>query len=272
MTSLQKVIKYFAIALAVFIIVSIASAILGIFTSISFFSSRKDDSIQSELVEKFREQESQVNTLNMEIGFTNLVIKQGDTLKVETNNDRITCTQKGNTLEIKEKSHKLFSNSKVGELILYVPDNLYFDNVDISTGAGKVNIEELKTKRLDFELGAGKTTISNLNVTEKCDIDGGAGKLDITSGNINNLDLDIGVGESNITSTITGKSSIEAGVGSLSVNLNGGKELYKVDVEKGIGSIRVDGNEASNNSSYGTGENYIKVDGGVGSIKINFAN
>ncbi len=41
-------------------------------------------------------------------------------------------------------------------------------------------------------------------------------------------------------------------------------------VDKGIGTIKIDGREIANQVIYGDGQNYIEVDGGIGSININF--
>ena len=80
-------------------------------------------------------------------------------------------------------------------MVVYVPEGIEFETIRINAGAGKINIEELNTKELVLNLGAGNTEISRVNVSEKCSIDGGVGKLSILSGTINNLDLDMGIGQ-----------------------------------------------------------------------------
>ena len=64
---------------------------------------------------------------------------------------------------------------------------------------------------------------------------------------------------------------INAGVGSLNIDLQGEKDSYKIQANKGLGSIKIDGKELPDGESFGNGENYIEVDGGVGNIKIDFA-
>ena len=43
---------------------------------------------------------------------------------------------------------------------------------------------------------------------------------------------------------------------------------YKIKVNKGIGSITIDGKETIDGNEYGHGETYIDIDGGVGAIEI----
>ena len=273
MTTAQKVIKYLAIAFAIFLIVTIISTITATLFAVSGILGLKKDieeNINAEMTTTNFEN-SDITTLDIEIGFTNLTIKTAETLKVETDNNNIQFKQEKQSLEIKEKNKKWFSNYEEKQLILYLPEDLEFDKVKIVTGAGKIDIETFNTESLAFELGAGETEIEKLNVSKECEIDGGAGKLSILDGIINDLDLDMGVGEVNLASNLTGKNEINAGVGKLNINLQGEKESYKIQADKGIGSIKIDGKEISNGETFGDGENYIEVDGGIGNIDINFA-
>lgn len=254
MTTAQKVIKYLAIAFAIFLIVTIVSTVLATLFALSGILGLKkhiEENLNAEMVTTNFEN-NEITTLDIEIAFTNLTIKTGDILKVETDNNNINCKQENQKLEIKEKNKKWFSNYEEKELILYLPENLELEKVKITTGAGE-------------------TEIQKLNVSKECKIEGGAGKLSIQDGTINDLDLDMGVGELNLTSILTGKSEINAGVGNLNIDLQGEKESYKIQADKGIGSIKIDGKEISNGETLGDGENYIEVDGGVGNIDIEFA-
>lgn len=271
MTSAQKVIKYLAIAFAIFLIITIISAILSAFYALSgVLGLEKDNEISSSEMSMTNFKNIDITTLDIEVAYTNLTIKTGDVLKAETNNSNINFSQNNKKIEIKEKNHKWFSKNEEQELVVYIPKDLEFEKVEISAGAGRINIENLETKSLSFELGAGETEIKNLNVTEDCKIEGGAGKISITSGTINDLNLDMGVGEANINAILTDKSEINAGVGNLDINLQNDKENYKIKADKGLGSIKIDGKEISDSEIYGDGENYIKVDGGIGNIKIDF--
>lgn len=269
MTTAQKIIKYLAIALAISIIVSIFSAIAGgIFGLASVLGLRKNKAIGEMKTIDF--ENSEVATLDIDVAFTNLTIKTGETLKAETNNSNINCKQNYQNLQIKEKSRKWFGNNGEGDLVVYVPKNIEFETIRINAGAGKINIESLNTKELLLNLGAGNTEISRVNVSQKCSIDGGVGKLSILSGTINNLDLDIGIGQTDLVSKITGKSDINSGIGKVSIRLLGDKDNYKFKINKGIGAIDIAGEEMKDGQEWGNGKNYIDIDGGIGEIKIDF--
>lgn len=268
MTTTQKIIKYFAIALAFGLIFGILSCIMFGLSQISSYFSDKDSYIQENLKEMNIDNKD-VSVLDIDIKYANLVIKTGDALRAETNNKYITTSQKNNKLIIKEKKHNIFKNDK-SELIVYIPEDFILDGVSIDAGAGKIEINDLSTKILEFDLGAGKTDITNLTVLGSAEIDGGAGEINIKNSSINNLDLDTGVGKCTLSSELIGKNEIDVGVGELDITLLRNKADYRIIAEKGIGSIKLDKEDIKSNQYYGTGENTIDISGGVGSINIKY--
>ena len=59
-------------------------------------------------------------------------------------------------------------------------------------------------------------------------------------------------------------------MGETVVNLVREKDKYKIIAEKGIGSLKIDGKEQSGENSQGDSKDIIKIEGGRGSIKVNF--
>ncbi len=271
MTSAQKVIKYIAIAFAIFLIITIISSILsGIYALSNILGLKREQEIITSEMNTTNFENSNIQSLKIDVSYTNLIIKNGNSLKIETNNNNIKFNHNGKELELKEKNYRWLGSTPKGDLIVYLPEDTEFEKIRISAGAGKISIEKLMTKDLKLELGAGEASIKQLNVLESCNIDGGAGKVNIESGIINDFDLDMGVGETNINALLTGKSDIDAGIGNLNIMLNGSKEDYKINTEKGIGTVRIDGDSISNNQTFGNGDNLIKIDGGIGNISIKF--
>lgn len=273
MTSAQKIIKYLALCLAAFLVFLIISSLLGVLFSITkILGIQKDNEFIMDKMSTVNFKTDDISSLDINLLFTNLIIKQGDTLYVETNNEKVHFDEENNSLKIKEDSRSWLSQNNKGDLILYLPENSQFKTVKIQAGAGKIHIENLKTDTLSLELGAGETSIQKLNVSENCKIESGAGKVSLLDGRIKNLDLDLGVGKFELTSSLLGSNKINAGIGSLELNLLGNKKDYLIKADKGIGTIHVDEAVVSDDSTIGTGENTIKIDGGIGNIDVSFRN
>ena len=266
MSDVQRIIKYLAVAFAIFLIVNIFYGIykVGLFVGSAFFST---NSIGELKIDEFSDD---AKILSIDVAATKLEIKKGDTLRVENNNKNISARQVSEKVEIKEKNHGFFGGVNNSVVTIYVPDDMEFDKVYISTGAGALSIEKLITDELDLELGAGRIVIDNLDVKEKCKINSGAGAVDIEHASIHDLDLNVGIGKFALNSILEGSSKIEAGVGELSINLLDDDDNYRIEASKGLGSLRIGGKSYGDEVNYGDGNNKIVVEGGIGSININF--
>lgn len=275
MTTLQKIIRYLAIALAIFIIVSIASGILlglNIFSDVLGLKKEAETNKQhtnlseGSIIQKY--ESTQISDVKIELAYTNLTIKQGDGFVVEGDIKNVECKRVSNKLKIEEKNISWFNTSDRRNIIVTVPEDTILNTVDIETGAGEINIEKLSCKELSLEIGAGKTTIQDLQVTQKAKINGGAGKVEIASGEINNLNLSMGAGNFRIAASLSGNNKLDAGIGKLGLELTNGLSNYTIRANKGIGSIKIGEKEVFDNVEYGDGETNIKINGGVGSIEV----
>ena len=87
MNTTQKIIKYLAIAFAVFLIVTIISAILTSLYALSNVLGLRNDNETIGEMKTIEIEESQITTLDIDVAFTNLIIKIDDSFKIETNNN-----------------------------------------------------------------------------------------------------------------------------------------------------------------------------------------
>ena len=210
MTTAQKIIKYLALGFALFLTITIISSILGVIYGLANILGLRNNDSNKELGNIEWEQTSNLTTyLDIDVKYTNLTLKTGEKFSAQSSSKDIEIQQNGNKLKIEDKSrYNWLSNNDAENLIIYIPQELEFEKVEIDTGAGKVDVEALQTEKLKLNLGAGETIIQNV-VANEADIDTGAGKLTIENGKLNDLDFDMGVGETNIKTELTGKNKID---------------------------------------------------------------
>ena len=212
---------------------------------------------------------SEIQSLEVKINAADFTIKPGENFSVESNLKHLTVEDKNGVLTVRET--KKFAHTYTGAVLtLYVPADTVFEKASIITGAGRLTVDRLSASTMNFELGAGEVTIDTLVATSNIDIDGGAGKITVSGGALHSLDLDMGVGQLNLTSALTGESDFDLGVGESNITIIGNREDYKLDIEKGIGNITVDGASVSNIKKQGNGNNSIEVSGGIGAINLKF--
>ena len=218
---------------------------------------------------------SEIHSLDIQIVAADFTIEHGDRFSVESNLKYLSVSEQNGVLTIVEDEHHQFGiNVDISYadavLKLCVPSDIVFDSVDITTGVARLTADSLSADCLELELGAGKVQFGCLNAYTNADIEGGAGEITIESGMLNNLTLETGVGELNLTAALLGNSDLCFGVGKSNLSLIGGKDAYKIDIENGLGNITVDGKPVTDFDSSGNSQNYIKIEGGVGTVDIAF--
>lgn len=274
MTTTQKIIKYLAIAFALFLVISIFSIIFGL--SRKIISSINSDKKDSKLLEEYTTISNNVNNIEsfkIDISNDDIEIKEGEKFEVKTNDPDVKFYHENSKVKI--KTDKTFSwhlsNSSRGSIIIYLPNEFNISELNLNLGAGKIDIDKIFVETLLMDLGAGTMTAKEINVYEKATINGGAGNINIYSGTINNLNLKLGAGNASIESDLTGSNTLTTGVGKLNLGLSRSKDNYKFDISKGLGNIILNDFDVSEDILIGDGETKIKISGAVGNIIINTA-
>ena len=274
MTTTQKIIKYLAIAFALFLVISIFSIIFGL--SREIISSINSDKKDSKLLEEYTTISNNVNNIEsfkIDISNDNIEIKEVEKFEVKTNDPDVKFYHENSKVKI--KTDKTFSwhlsNSSRGTIIIYLPNEFNISELNLNLGAGKIDIDKIFVETLLMDLGAGTMTAKEINVYEKATINGVAGNINIYSGTINNLNLKLGAGNASIESDLTGSNTLTTGVGKLNLGLSRSKDNYKFDISKGLGNIILNDFDVSEDILIGDGETKIKISGAVGNIIINTA-
>ncbi|MGM9567517.1 MAG: DUF4097 family beta strand repeat-containing protein [Clostridia bacterium] len=267
MTTLQKVIKYCAVAFALLLIVSIIGGAVQAVASLSRCFDEDEDVLGEMKTTVISED---VRDLEIDLGGAELEIRTGDELAVKSNHKYLETENQNGLLRITE-SRSVFGLDADGvRVILTVPKNFTFERVRISAGAGVMNIDTLLGENVTMELGAGEVSVGCLVASDRAKIDGGAGELTILGGSINDLDMDLGIGEVILKSRLTGNSCIDCGAGELELTLSGSAEDYRITPDKGVGEALLDGKKMLDGETYGSGENCVELNGGVGSMLVRF--
>lgn len=273
MTILQKVIKYLAIAFAVVLVVNITfTAWYGIKSLagvIGINGANSHNASTLKIISKDID-ESDIHSLTINLKNTNLKIVEGDVVKVESNSESVFVNQINGDLSIKESNMNGFGffDNQTDDLVVYLPRNMKFDKILIEDRVGKVNASNLNANEIEFKSGTGETQIDSISATDKAKLESGVGKLIVNNAKLNNLEFDLGVGEVELNGVLNGNTSLDAGVGKVSVNLENSIDDYRFVVDKGIGDIVVDGVSLSDKANYGKGSNLIDINGGIGAVEV----
>jgi DUF4097 and DUF4098 domain-containing protein YvlB len=278
MSSFQRVIKYvaiaFAVLLAVGIISGIASAAINIISAVtgkSFFGyNEKRIDFSSDFIG--------VESLDISNSAGNMYIVVGDTFRVEAENvlDSFQAEVTGNgTLTVSEddKAFQWFNFLNFGnhksKITVYLPEDFVADKAYINTGAGDLQIDKLNSEDLAINAGAGNVRGNNMTA-ERTKIDGGVGNITLSGVSFTEANLQCGVGSMKLDGELQGDNKLDCGIGDIDLELKGDREDYDIDIDSGIGTIRVDGKKVSELDQDNDAMNSIKVNGGIGKVNIDF--
>lgn len=265
MTVWQKTMKYIGMTLAIVLAAAIVGGVVNWILSLI-----GDDSVLDEMQTYTVERTETISTLDVEINAAEFVVNGGETFSVESNLKKLTVETDGDTLRLRETTKNFRGSAKkTPKLYLTIPRDFRFDRVAIITGAGTFTVDALSAKTLSISFGAGKAEIGSLTA-DRATLQGGAGEMTIKGGVLKDMDFDMGVGKLTLTAQVLGNSRLNCGVGECNVTLVGGAQSYTITAKKGLGDARINGEKISNDAVFGTGENRLDIDGGIGSINVWF--
>jgi hypothetical protein len=281
MNSFQRLIKYCAIAFAILLAIGIITFIVNIVYGIVSFSN----------ISKLRVEKSEYRTVDYDETFTgvssldidnstgSLGIQIGDSFRVEGRDvfEGFKAEVDGRgTLKVSdnESGFRLWGfhfdgfNSPKSKVTIYVPADFVAEEVRIATGAGAVNLEELTTEYLYISAGAGNINGRNLKA-DKVRVDGGVGSISLGNVDFRNTNFNCGVGNVYLSGVLQEENQFDCGVGEVELELIGDINDYNLDIEAGVGSIRINGRKIEElDQENRSAKHSIEVDGGVGNVRI----
>lgn len=212
---------------------------------------------------------SEIHSLEIRINAAEFTIERADSFSVVSNLKHLSVSEKDGVLTIVDewKGNQTYTDAM---LTLTIPADGVFEDISITTGAAKLTADALAGNDVMLILGAGDVNIKSLDAYSHADIKGGAGKITIAGGTLNDLDFEMGMGELDLTACLRGENDFALGVGESNITLIGSKDDYTVDIEKGLGSITVDGQPVSDYNSSGSGQTDVEIEGGIGAIHLNY--
>ena len=208
---------------------------------------------------------SGVENLKLDIGASEVRIKTGKDDKIHVDDSRMktenavqkTLSDDVKTLEITTKMRSSFKNVRnvKGTLVIYLPKDYKFDQVDMEYGAATADIDGLNAKSLKIESGASGCTIKNADI-EELDVETGAGSLDFYG-------------------TVEKEVDIDCGAGRVTLNLEGKVEDYNYELDSSAGSVEIGedidlGGLSTEKSIDNGSKRTIEISNGAGSVEIRF--
>lgn len=223
-----------------------------------------------------------IKKLDFSLSGNELVVKSTDTSEITVTVSKngakyLTIDADGDTLDIiDERDITNYSRLKAVQIVLEVPKDHCFSDVELEIGAGSVNIDRLETMSMDLEGGIGSMEVQQLIVHEKLDAQMGVGNLLIRQAQLGASDIRCGIGSVELKSCeLTDDADITGGVGEVRIALAAEKEDYNYELRGGIGELILFGTNYGSldtDTDIDNGAQYtISLKSGIGKIELDQA-
>jgi hypothetical protein len=227
-----------------------------------------------------------IRSLNIETGAINTVIRQWDGTGVNVDTSylsrdverRLTVNQSGDTLRIStgNRTGNVFGLNITNDvLIIQVPTGQEFASVIVDVGAGQLIADQLTANRIDITVGAGRMDVAYLEA-DILEVDIGAGQGIIEEFQADRIDMSVGAGQLDVTGSVEERASIDCGVGDITFNVRGSQDDFGHSISVGIGDATFGSLSVGGLGRNSTGnlhlDRVIDINVGIGSVTVNFLN
>ena len=136
--------------------------------------------------------------LDLKAGEVEILTSYNDYVEIKTENIskklKLNHYRDGKTLVVDSTDHlEGIVNQNLGTVSIYLPEELYLEDVEINVGAGSLYIENICANDFSVDIGAGEAEICSF-LAKEADFDCGAGEI-VAHGNADKvIDIDCGMG------------------------------------------------------------------------------
>lgn len=221
--------------------------------------------------------DGQVKELNLELGGCEFILEESGDESFYFEYDGTGKSQayvKDNALYVKVLNTVTWTaNSNSGTVTLYVPDNMVLNEVEVSLGAGEMELDGLKAAQMEFALGAGQIHAKGLQ-TDSLSVSVGAGDIELEEAVLKDVEVQVGAGNFTIDGEVSGNISAECAMGNITLKLAGSEADFNYELECVSGNITV-GNEeysglAQEKSVNNNAAKTIELECAMGNVEVEF--
>ena len=217
-----------------------------------------------------------IKELKIELGGGSFETRTSDTgeFYVKTSGmDKIQVYEEKGVLHIKSVNTRVKLTSNYGKVIFYVPENYYYEGVEIELGAGEMTFDDLNAKKVSLEVGAGVIRCKSISAQE-LEASVGMGQIELSKMDVDKLEAEVGMGEFVGSGVINNNGKLECSMGNVELTLDGSSQDYNYRLEAAAGNVdigrdsfsglatdrRIDNNAAST----------LEIECSMGNISVKF--
>ena len=277
MTGFQKFIKYAAIVFGIYLSITIVLVLLGV--ARGFVGASKNDEFKDIVrdreeyhTEDITRNYENIKSLEVNVEETELIIRNGDTFKIEGTNipDRMEIEQDGNKLKVSDEEVSSSFSDENMVVTIYIPEDVKLDNIDLEINYVSADIQKLNTANLELDIYNNYCEIDEI-IADNMEFKNEEGNIDIYDAEIGRLLFDSESGVEDVSLDITVNAEFNLEYSYTDMNLIGKEEDYQISTRNKSGNIYIDDETITSNAeTWGSGNTKINLDNVNADIFITF--
>ena len=277
MTGFQKFIKCAAIAFGIYLSITIVLVLLGV--ARGFVGASKNDEFKDIVrdreeyhTEDITRNYENIKSLEVNVEETELIIRNGDTFKIEGTNipDRMEIEQDGNKLKVSDEEVSSSFSDENMVVTIYIPEDVKLDNIDLEINYVSADIQKLNTANLELDIYNNYCEIDEI-IADNMEFKNEEGNIDIYDAEIGRLLFDSESGVEDVSLDITVNAEFNLEYSYTDMNLIGKEEDYQISTRNKSGNIYIDDETITSNAeTWGSGNTKINLDNVNADIFITF--
>lgn len=213
----------------------------------------------------FSAEYTDVESLDFELGYADVVIEEGDTFSVNATKlrSRFTSKVENGVWKIEMKNPRAtgrFREDHSPRVVITLPKGFVARELDLEIGMGTLDTLALDT--------------GFLQASRKASLEVGMGQMDLTSVTAPEISLECGMGSLNAGLLNSSDIEIDCGMGQVDATIDGAENDYNYKISTGMGDVTVGNSSVSGmgqkQQSDRGGSGYLSVDCGMGSVTVDF--
>lgn len=187
--------------------------------------------------------------------------------------DKIQVYEEKGTLHIKSLNTHVKLTSNSGKVILYVPEDYYYDEVEIELGAGEMTFDDLNAKEISMKVGAGVIRCKGISAQElKASV--GMGQIELSKMDVDKLDAEVGMGEFVGSGVVNNSAKLDCSMGNVELTLDGSSQDYNYKLEAAAGNVDIGRDRfsglATERRINNNAERTLEIECSMGNISVQF--
>ena len=182
-----------------------------------------------------------IKELNIKLGgcsFETHISDTGEFYVKSSGMDKLQVYEEKGELHVKSVNTHIKLTSNFGKVILYVPEDYYYDKVKIELGAGEMTFDDLSAKEISMEVGAGVIRCEGIS-TQELEVSVGMGQIELSKMDVDKLEAEVGMGEFVGSGIVNKSAKLECSMGNVELTLDGSSQDYNYKLEAAAGNVTI---------------------------------